>query len=71
MATQSATRQILRRSFLQQAQNWQREVGLLASSWRLIASGAYSHVLLSFWHRQILYIKGKLPHLLSHQSHGS
>lgn len=31
MATQNATRQILSRSFLQQAQDWQRKVGPLAS----------------------------------------
>lgn len=71
MATQNATRQILSRSFLQQAQDWQRRVGPLASSRGLIASGAYSHVLLSVWHRQILHINGKLSHLLSHLSHGS
>lgn len=71
MATQNATRQILSRSFLQQAQDWQRKVGPLASTRELIASGAYSHVLLSVWHRQILYINGKLSHLVSHQYHGS
>lgn len=71
MATKNATRQILSRSFLQQAQDWQLRVGPLASSRRLIASRAYSHVLLLVWHHQILYIKGKLSHLVSHLFHGS
>lgn len=71
MATKNATRQILSRSLLQQAQDWQPRVGPLACSRRLIASRADSHVLLSVWHRQILYIKGKLSHLVSHLFHGS
>lgn len=60
MVTQNATRQILSRSFLQEAHDWQRKVGPLASSWRLIASDAYSHILLSVWRAQITYMKRKL-----------
>lgn len=71
MATQNATRQILSRSFLQEAQDWHRRVGRLACSRRLIASGAYSHVHFVSLTASDPVHKGELSHLLSHQSHGS